>query len=610
MTQPKKTGAEDVRWDLGILYKGIDDPQIDADLREYARRAAAFSAEFKGKLATRLGDAIAAFAELETLGGRAAVYLMLKTSADMADEKAKGKEHEARLILSTAGGEHLSFLDNEIASLSKEDVDRQCAEHPVAAKHRPWLDKIRMFKPHLLSEPVESALIKRAPYGVGAWSDFYDEIESDLRFAFKGEERSLTEMLHVLSTSTDADERAEALKTIDAGFAGTFEKLAAQALNMVAGAKAVEDRERGYPHPMAHSNMANMIPDAVVEALHAAVAEEAAPLARRYYRLKAAHLGLPRLRWSDRNAPMPFADVSVIPYAEAERMTLEAYRSFSPKLAELVEGMMKARRIDAAAARGKRGGAFNCSFMLPDGTPVSFTLLPYLGSSRDVMTLAHELGHGVHGLLAGAAQGELLMHAPTPYAETASIFGERVTFNFLDARLRAQGDAKSRLALLMGKIDDLLNTVVRQIGFSEFERAVHAEKRRLSAEEYGEIWLRTAKALYGPDGDVFTYEHAARLWAYVSHFHRPFYVYGYAFGELLTGSLYEAHARGALGDRFEPLYLEMLESGGSKGVTDLLKPFKLDPTDPRFWRNGIAGGLGKMVAEAEALSKEMGVVLK
>jgi oligoendopeptidase F len=252
---------------------------------------------------------------------------------------------------------------------------------------------------------------------------------------------------------------------------------------------------------------------------------------------------------------------------------------------------------------------------LPGGKAVSFTFLNFLGANRDVMTLAHELGHGVHGLLAGETQGPLLQHAPIALCETASVFGEMTTFNHLRADLERRGDREPMLALVMDKLDDVMNTVVRQIGFSNFERRLHGwdpatgvwgPARKRSVEELDAVWIETAQELYGKPGEVFTYENAEHLWAYISHFHRPFYVYGYAFGELLTQSLYAERPK--LGERFEPLYIEMLRAGGSKDAVELLRPFGLDPTDPSFWEAGIAVSMGALIAEAETLAGELKLI--
>ena len=280
----------------------------------------------------------------------------------------------------------------------------------------------------------------------------------------------------------------------------------------------------------------------------------------------------------------------------------------------IVKSFFADRRIDAPATREKRHGAFNSSRVLPGGVPVSFTLLNYLGSNRDVMTLAHELGHGVHGILAGEAQGPLMFHAPIAYCETASVFGEMTTFSFLKERLKRTGDIKSLLALIMSKIDSAINTVVRQISFSNFERRLHgmdetyttwSTPAKLSAEKLSAIWLKTTQELYGEEGEIFTYENADHLWAYISHFHSPFYVYAYAFGELLTQSLYAQRAR--LGAKFEPLYLDLLRSGSTKNVVELLAPFALDPMSEAFWADGIKTSLEASIEEAEELSNAIGI---
>jgi len=612
--EEEQSNAGDQRWDLSFLYSGLDDPQIDADIKSLVQMAENFHACHKGKLAETLGKAIFDYQEIKMLENKVMVYLFLTQSTDVANSAVKAKIAAADKTLSQAFGEYLAFWDIELVALSEAELTRLYDNDPLAAKHRPWLEHARTFKPNLLSESVESALTKRSSFGPSAWSEFYDELCSDLKFEFNGQKKNLEAMLHGLSQSKDSQERAQLLQVINRGLKGAFAKYAAQTLYMVVGSKAVEDKERCYRHPMEARNKSNRIPDAVVNALHNSVEDIGGPLARRYYRLKAAHLGLKTLRWSDRNAPMPFSDTTVVPFSEAMKTVLEAYQSFSPKLAEMVRSFSENKRIDVPATKGKRGGAFNYSVVLPERVSASFIFLNYLGSSRDVMTLAHELGHGVHGLLAGKEQGVLMSHAPIAYCETASVFGEMTTFNFLQKALLEKGDGKSRLALLMGKIDDMINTVVRQIGFSNFERRLHglnptdrswSEPQKLSPEELSAIWLETLKRLYGEEGEVFTYENTENLWTYIPHFHNPFYVYGYAFGELLTQSLHAQQAE--MGDRFEPLYLDMLRSGSTKNVVELLKPFGLDPRDENFWANGANMGLGAMIKDAEQLSRSMGV---
>jgi oligoendopeptidase F len=607
--------AELIRWDLSILYTDINDPRLDADLSELTAMAKHFSETYKGKLGELLGGAIKDYSEIEMLSGKINSYLFLRESTDLTNAAIKAKHAAFQRELSAIRGEHLTFFELELVQLSDENLKTFYERDTVVSKHRPWIEHIRTFKRHFLSEPVESALVKRSPFDSSAWADFFDEVEADLNFQFRGGTKNLTEMMHLIAESKDSAERAEAMQTVNSGLAGPFAKYSAQTLYMVAGLKAVEDKERGYAHPMDLRNKANRIPDSVVNVLHNAVTTLGGTLTRRYYKLKARHLGLGVMRWSDRNAPMPFADTTMIPFDEAAAIVKGSYESFSPTLTSLVKSFFADRRIDVPVAKEKRSGAFNSSHVLPGGKPVSFTLMNYLGSNRDVMTLAHELGHGVHGILAGEAQGPLMFHAPIAYCETASVFGEMTTFTFLKERLIRAGDKKSLLALIMAKIDSTINTVVRQIGFSNFERRLHgmdetyttwSEPKKHSVEELDAVWLKTAQELYGKEGEIFTYENSEHLWAYIPHFHSPFYVYGYAFGELLTQSLYAQRQR--LGAKFEPLYLDLLRSGATKDVVELLAPFGLDARNEAFWKDGITVSLGALIEEAEELSRGMGVI--
>jgi len=612
----QKTGAEAVRWDLGLMYSGLDDPQIDLDIAEIVERSENFKASYRGKLADILGEAISDYSEIEMLASKVMLYLFLSQSTNVADPVIKAKIADTERILSQSSGEYLTFFGIELVTLKDDVLQKIYSIDSVVARHCPWIEYERIFKPHILSEPVESALTKRSPFGSGAWSKFFDELEADLEFEFKSDKKTLTEMIHILIESKDPQERFKVMSVINAGLKWPLAKYSAQTLYMVTGSGGVEGKERAYSHPMENRNKSNRISDDIVDTLHASVRDVAGPLTRRYYKLKAAHLGLKTLKWSDRVAPMPFADTTIVPFDDALKTVLAAYESFSPTLAGLIGDIINTRCIDAPATKGKRSGAFNYSAVLPGNIPVSFTFLNYLGSNKDVMTLAHELGHSVHGLLAGKEQGILMFHAPIAYCETASIFGEMTTFNFLKKQLMDSGDLKSTLALIMSKIDDVINTAVRQIGFSNFERRIHGmnnsysewqEPKKLSVEELNAIWQETLKMLYGEEGDVFTYENTEHLWAYINHFHNPFYVYGYAFGELLTQSIYARQSD--FGDKFEPLYLDMLKSGATRNVTELLKPFGLDPANKKFWVDGINTGLGAMVEEAEKLSSDMGIFI-
>ncbi|MBF0156257.1 MAG: M3 family oligoendopeptidase [Magnetococcales bacterium] len=587
-------------WDLSGLYAGPDDPRLEADIVELGKRYAAFHARFKGHLEGDLGAALRSYEEIQELTGRIFLYLHLAHYANLEDAAIQSRLFAAKVAHDAAHGAHGVFFTLEIAAMPEESFRQLVTHDPVCRRFAPWLDDVRRERPFFLAENVEGALAKRATFGAGSWSEFFHEVEAELRFPWGDRSLTLTEVVHLANHSPDDEERAGAMAVLNAGLEERLTKFSAQVLNMVVGAKAVEDRERGYPHPMASRNRANKVDDAVVEALHTAVVEVAAPLARRYYRLKARILGRDRLRWSDRNAPLPVSAHREIPFGEARELVRDAFAAFSPTMAAILDDLERGRCCDIFPRPGKQSGAFNYSVVLPGGEPVSFVLLNYQGSSRDVLTLAHEVGHAIHGLLAGKAQGALMAHAPMAYAETASIFGEMTTFRFLLERERQRGDDPAFLALLAAKIEDALNSVVRQIGFSQFEREVHARGRRLSAEELSAIWVATTESLYGRDGEVFDYGPIRALWSYIGHFHSPFYVYAYAFGELLTQSLYAL--QGNLGERFEGMYLDLLRAGGTQDATALLRPFGLDPTDEGFWRAGIEGGLGRWVEEAEAVA--------
>lgn len=603
--QTPTTGAEDVRWDLSDLYTDLDDPRLDADLDQIVAEAAAFDQAHRGTLAQTLGQALTAQARMQERAMKLMLYLHLRRSTDAANARVQQRLGTLFERWSEAEANHLNFFDHELVAIDDETYAAILERDEEARRHRPLLDHLRANRKYLLEENVERALTLRSPFGSSEWGDYVEELESLLRFSLDGKDHTLPEILHVISNDPDGDRRAAALAALSDGMtAQRFDELMGRTLNVVLGAKGVEDKERGYGSPMSARNIGNRVDDATVEALHEAVAELGAEQGRRYYRLLSAHLGRRPLRWSDRNAPLPFADNRVIPWQECVDTVLAAYGSFSPTLRDLVRTMIERRWVDAPPYAGKTGGAFNFSVLLPGGDARSYNFLNYLGSTRDVMTVAHEVGHGVHGMLAARAQGALMYQAPMAYAETASIFGEMTTFRYL--LQRAETD-EQRLALLMDKCSDHINTVVRQISFSNFERTIHARRRqgKLTSDEYDAAWMDVTRAFYGPDGELFTYESTSNLWAYVTHFMRPFYVYAYAFGELFTQSLFAVQSD--LGDRFEGMYLELLRAGGSKSAVELMEPFGLDPRDPEFWRRGIAGSVQTWLDEAEAISARMGV---
>ncbi len=603
----KNLGAEKYRWDLSCFYESVDDPQIEKDICLLEQMAKNFHSCYKGRLNTSLGPAIADYATITMLGHKIFGFLSLKNSLNVADETVKTKQNAAEQRWDSASGEYLTFFELGIAQLDDNAIKKLSKKDEVVKQHLPWINDIRKFRSYYLREEVESALSKRESCGSRSWIHFYNEVEADLCFTFRDKNLTSSEIFNIITESPDDETRAEALKVFNDGLSGAFAKYAAQTLNTVIGAKRIEDKERGYPHPMSARNLSNNLSDKAVEALHNSVRDIAGPLTQRYYRLKAAYLGKTVLKWSDRNAKI-FADKkSAMPFKQALEIVRNSYRNFSPTLAELIDLTVAANRIDAPPMENKHSGAYNNTLVLPQNQPVSFVLMNYFGSLGDIMTLAHELGHAVHGLLAAEKNDVLLCDAPIAYCETASIFGEMIVFDYLKEELKRSGDKQALIAFLMDKIGDIINTCVRQITLSNFERKIHGTGRRLSPQEIDEIWLQTTKEIYGNDGDVFTCENAEHLWTHIPHFHRPFYVYSYAFGELLTHSLYAKQKE--LGARFEPLYLDLLRAGGTKNVQELLEPFGLDPADPNFWAQGIALSLGAMIKEAEEISRDLGVAI-
>ncbi|HEX2858682.1 MAG TPA: M3 family oligoendopeptidase [Alphaproteobacteria bacterium] len=597
-----KTGAENVRWDLTTFYSSPTDPAIERDLAALLASMADFDKTYRGQLNTRLGAALTTLADLTRRENKLGYYMFLSASRDTGNTALRKTQSRVSEALAAAHAKHFTFFDLEVAKLDEGIFKRLCREDNAVAHHKPMLEHTRALAKHYLSEEVEEALTLRDPFGPSEWDDMMDEIESKLEFAWAGSKKGLPEMLHVLEESHDAKVRAKVLQVVNDGLAAQkLPYFQARALNVMMGDKAVDDTARNYPHAMSARNLGNQVDDATVKALHDAAMGTGAALCQRFYRLKAQLLKQKNLKWSDRQAPLPFSSKSKMSWAEACDVVRGAYTSFSPTLGKLVDTVLDSGWVDAPPASGKVGGAYDATAVLPDGDK-SYMLLNFMGTPRDVATLAHELGHAVHGLLAAQAQGPLMWHAPMVYAETASVFGEMLTFEHLLASTRTD---KERLVLLVEKLNDFMNTVVRQIGFSLFEQELHAKRRdgKLGVEDIEAVWAATTQKLYGVSGNVFTYENTNNLWSYIGHFHSPFYVYAYAFGELFTQSLMSSRER--VGAKFEPLYLDLLRAGGTKDGVALLAPFGLDPTDPAFWENGLLGSAGKWLEEAEKLAAKV-----
>ena len=582
-------------WDLTDLYPAPDSPEFKAALDEARERASGFESTYKGKLAelTRAGRLIEAIRDSEVLGdltGRIGSYAFLRYAQNSADpDRAKfmGDTNEALTTLST----RVLFFELELNRIEDAELEAAIAKDPELARYRTWFADLRRAKPYQLDDKLEELFHDKSVTAFSAWNRLFDETLSSLEFEVDGETLNMEATLHLLSEK-DEGKREAAFKALAKTLSGNV-RLFTHITNVLAKDKEISDRWRGYQDIADSRHMANSVEREVVDALQAAVQEAYPRLSHRYYQMKAKWFGKDQLNAWDRNAPLPTSDERIWDWDTAVSTVLEAYGSFSPELAEVARPFFNSGWIDAPVVEGKLSGAF-AHPTVPSAHP--YLMLNYLGRTRDIMTLAHELGHGVHQRLA-AAQGPILANTPLTLAETASVFGEMLTFRHLLAKTT---DPRQRFALLSGKVEDMLNTVVRQIAFYTFERRVHTARRQgeLRAEEINRIWLDVQAESLGPA--IKANEGYEVFWAYIPHFiHSPFYVYAYAFGDCLVNSLYAQYEKAHEG--FAERYFELLKAGGSKHHSELLAPFGLDAKDPQFWSLGL-GMIERLIDELEATS--------
>jgi len=573
-------------WDLSALYAAPDAPDIARDLDKAREEAKAFAAAFKDKLAVivasvnggaQLAQALKRYEALEDLLGRLGSYASLlyaKDNLNPAYAKFYGDMQEKITDIYS----ELLFFGLELNRV--EDAALAEALKDAALQHyEPFLRDLRVLRPYQLSDEIERLLHEKNIAGRAAWNRLFDETLSRLSFEIAGERMNVEGALHRLSDKNPA-RRAEAAQALAEVFAANLPTFAL-VMNTLVKDKEIEDRWRGFKDIADARHVSNRVEREVVEALVSSVRAAYPQLSHRYYKLKAKWLGVERLEYWDRNAPLPLSDDATIPWAQAKETVLSAYRGFTPRMAEVAGRFFDNGWIDAPLRPGKSLGAF-AHPTVPSAHP--FVLVNYQGKTRDVMTLAHELGHGVHQVLAGA-QGALMADTPLTLAETASVFGEMLTFRKLLSEAR---DKERRKAMLAGKVEDMLNTVVRQIAFYTFERRIHTARQasgELTADEIGRIWLEVQGESLGPA--IHLGEGYETYWCYISHFiHSPFYVYAYAFGDCLVNSLYAAYEQAPEG--FAGRYLAMLEAGGTKRHKELLAPFGLDAGDPGFWNRGLS----------------------
>ena len=566
-------------WDLSDLYPSTDSSELERDLETVRVETDQFSQSYKGKLAKlgpgEFGDAIQSFENLNECLSRIMSFAQLLFSAN-SEDPAVAAFYQNVSERATALSAKTLFFELEINRLEENEVEAFISS-PTVQRYRPWLAAVRANKPYQLSDDVERILHEKSVTGRSAWSRLFDETMAGLRFKLHGRELTNSEIMTRMSDAKEANRKA-ASKAFAKGLEDNI-RLFALITNTLAKDKEIEDRWRALPRPVSARNLGNQVEDEVVDALSNAVRSAYPDLSHRYYQLKAEWMGKDALNYWDRNAPLPEADNTRIEWPRARETVLGSYAAFEPTLGQIAGQFFDEAWIDAAPRSGKNPGAFSHP-TVPSAHP--YILLNYHGKPRDVMTLAHELGHGIHQVLA-APQGHFLANTPLTLAETASVFGEMLTFQSM---LESAQDASVRRVMLASKVEDMLNTVVRQIAFYHFEKRVHEERRHgeLSPDSLGEIWMEVQTESLGP---AFRYDHEYRhFWAYIPHFiHAPFYVYAYAFGDCLVNSLYDLFSSGH--PQFQEKYLDMLKAGGTLRHKELLAPFGLDASDPAFWQRGL-----------------------
>ncbi len=586
-------------WKLSDLYPSSTSPEFVGDLEKAGKMAIAFEEKWKGKLtdaAAKTGDvgigaAIKEYEALDDIMGRLGSFAGLTYFSNTIDPN-NGKLYGDVQAKLTDYSSHLLFFPLELNRIDDTVMDACMANDPAAGHYRPWIVDLRKDKPHQLDDRLEQLFLEKSMTSAAAFNRLFDETMAELRFEIDGEKQPLEVALNMLQEQ-DQEVRRKAAMALAETFKANLRTFTL-ITNTLAKDKEIADRWRGFEDIADSRHLANRVEREVVDALAAAVREAYPRLSHRYYKMKAKWLGMDQMNFWDRNAPLPETPNALIPWTDAKDTVLSAYGNFAPEMADIAKRFFDEEWIDAPVRPGKAPGAF-AHPTVPSAHP--YVLVNYMGKPRDVMTLAHELGHGVHQVLAGG-QGALMCQTPLTLAETASVFGEMLTFRAL---LDKTTDKRERKAMLAQKVEDMINTVVRQIAFYEFERKVHTARKNgeLTSDTIGELWLSVQEESLGPAIKIS--EGYETYWAYIPHFiHSPFYVYAYAFGDCLVNSLYAVYQSAEKG--FQEKYFELLKAGGTKHHSELLKPFGLDATDPSFWSKGLSMIEG-LIDELEALDK-------
>ncbi len=586
-------------WKLSDLYPSATSPEFLGDIEKARKLAIAFEEKWKGKLTEAaaksddagIGAAIKEYEALDDIMGRLGSYAGLTYFTNTIDP-ANGKLYGDVQAKLTDYAAHLLFFPLELNRIDDAVLDACMVNDATAGHYRPWIVDLRKDKPHQLDDKLEQLFLEKSMTSAAAFNRLFDETMAELRFEIDGEKQPLEVALNMLQEQ-DPEVRRKAAMALAETFKANLRTFTL-ITNTLAKDKEISDRWRGFEDIADSRHLANRVEREVVNALSAAVRDAYPRLSHRYYKMKAKWLGMEQMNFWDRNAPLPETPNALIPWTDAKDTVLSAYGNFAPEMAAIAKRFFDEEWIDAPVRPGKAPGAF-AHPTVPSAHP--YVLVNYMGKPRDVMTLAHELGHGVHQVLAGG-QGALMCQTPLTLAETASVFGEMLTFRAL---LDKTTDKRERKAMLAQKVEDMINTVVRQIAFYEFERKVHTARKNgeLTSDNIGELWLSVQEESLGPAIKIS--EGYETYWAYIPHFiHSPFYVYAYAFGDCLVNSLYAVYQNAEKG--FQDKYFELLKAGGTKHHSELLKPFGLDATDPSFWSKGLSMIEG-LIDELEALDK-------
>ena len=573
-------------WDLSEIYKDIKDPKIKTDLKKIKKSSDDFLNKWKGKIKDLNSSdfllCIDTYQEICENIHRVGTHSNLIFATNMENPEVSrynsSVSDEFTEIFSS-----LIFFTLELSKVDDKTINAWMSDNK-SNKWKPYLTVLRKRNPYLLDPLVEEILIEKSATGRSAWVRLFDETSASLRFPFKEKELSEAEILNLLSDS-DPNNRKIAGKSLS-NILDKNKRIFSIILNVISRDRYIEDNKRGFKNIVSSRNLDNDVEDEVVDALVNTVDKAMPQLTHRYYKWKAKEFGKSKLDWWDRNAPLPHTSETSIEWDKAKNIVLDSFASFHPEMSDIAGLFFKNGWIDARVRQGKASGAF-AHPSVPSLHP--YILVNYQGKIRDVMTLAHELGHGVHQILA-AKNGLLMAETPLTLAETASVFGEMLVFR----KLLDESPTEQKKQLLAGKIEDMLNTVVRQIGFHQFEVKFHEAriKSELTPDEISDIWMETQSHAVGPSINLNNDYRV--LWGYIPHFvHTPFYVYAYAFGDSLVNALWQSYQVSNKQD-FSKKYIEMLTAGGTKSHNELLKPFKLSAYESSFWDQGVSMITGLM----------------